>query len=76
MASLGIPATRENAPVASGGHMVIMLLIQLALLGWGFHLQHQPSSSDSVLPENRNACLFTFQSSCSSGLWSLRFTAE
>ncbi len=55
MASVGIPATHENTPVASVRHMILMLLIQLALLAWGFHLQHQPSSRDSVLPENRNA---------------------
>ena len=54
MASLGIPATRENAPVASVPHTILMLLIQVALVAWGFHLQHQPSSGNSVLPENRN----------------------
>lgn len=44
----------RHQPIASPLHFLVMLLIQLALLAWGFHLQHQPMGGDSVLPQNRN----------------------
>jgi CAAX protease family protein len=49
--------TRRYQPVASVRHFMVMLLIQLALLAWGFRLQHQPGG-DSVLPQNRNVAPF------------------
>lgn len=44
----------RHQSIASPVHFAIMILIQLALLAWGFHLQHQPGDGDSVLPQNRN----------------------
>jgi CAAX protease family protein len=42
------------SPIASKRHMAIMLLIQLALVIFGFWLQGRPGQ-DSVLPQSRNA---------------------
>lgn len=54
MATAGSPEPSGRYPaIASVRHTVMMLLIQAALLAWGFHLQSQPG--ESVLPENRNA---------------------
>lgn len=54
MATASSPAAaREYRPIASGWHLILMLLIQFALLVWGFHLQSRPGA-DSVFPQNRN----------------------
>lgn len=54
MATASSPAAaREYRPIASGWHLILMLLIQFALLAWGFHLQSRPGA-DSVFPQNRN----------------------
>lgn len=42
-----------NRPVASTGHFIVMLLIQVALVALGFWLQQRPGS-ESVLPQKRN----------------------
>jgi uncharacterized protein len=46
-------ATQPNRPVASTGHFIVMLLIQAALVAFGFWLQ-RGTGSESVLPQKRN----------------------
>lgn len=54
MATASSPAAAgEYRPIASGRHLILMLLIQFALLAWGFHLQGRPGTG-SVLPQDRN----------------------
>lgn len=55
MATVGSPsAGQELRPVASGRHMALMLLIQFAVAGWGFHLQQGQGAGNAVFPQNRN----------------------
>jgi membrane protease YdiL (CAAX protease family) len=47
--------SQTHRPIASTRHFILVLLIQLALVGFGFWLQRRGGSgSDSVLPQKRN----------------------